>query len=164
MWQPTLKHSPLNFCTKQIMAVLRSLTCAAVILSLLQENNLSNSIPRRVKCRTKAVNHLSRSKIFNEAKIYKLTESVIPHQALFQHELGYVRPTISHEKLFTQNVTNITFIFETSPNAKPKEKKVGEHGILCPPAWKSGKTRSPCPPPNCAHEQLYQLVTVILER
>jgi len=28
--------------------------------------------------------------IFIEAEIYKLTESVIPHQALFQHELGYV--------------------------------------------------------------------------
>jgi len=30
-------------------------------------------------------------------------------------------------------VTNITFIFETSPNTKPKEKKVGGHGI-CPPS------------------------------
>jgi len=30
-------------------------------------------------------------------------------------------------------VTNIAFIFETSPNIKPKEKKVGGHGILCPP-------------------------------
>jgi len=27
---------------------------------------------------------------FIEAKIYKPTESVIPHQTLFQHELGYV--------------------------------------------------------------------------
>jgi len=45
-------------------------------------------------------------------------------------------------------MTNITFILETSPNAKPKEKKVGGHGILCPPRLKS----PPCPPPNCAHE------------
>ena len=30
-------------------------------------------------------------------------------------------------------MTNITFIFETSPNAKAKEKKAGGHGILCPP-------------------------------
>jgi len=30
-------------------------------------------------------------------------------------------------------VTNITFIFETSPNTKQKEKKVGGHGILYPP-------------------------------
>jgi len=31
---------------------------------------------------------------FIETKIHKLTESVIPHQTLFQHELGYVWPTI----------------------------------------------------------------------
>jgi len=30
---------------------------------------------------------------FIEAKIYKLTESVIPHQTLFQHQLGCVWPT-----------------------------------------------------------------------
>jgi len=41
------------------MAVLWSLTCAAVILSLFQENNFSNSIPHRVKSRKEAVNHLS---------------------------------------------------------------------------------------------------------
>ena len=40
------------------MAVLWSLTCAAVILSLLQENNLANGIPHRVKSRTEAVKHL----------------------------------------------------------------------------------------------------------
>jgi len=33
-------------------------------------------------------------------------------------------------------VTNITFIFETSPNTKPKEKKWGGRGILCPPRLK----------------------------
>jgi len=41
-----------------------------------------------------------------------------------------------NEKLFRQNVTNITFSFETSPNMKPKEKKVGVHDILCPPRLK----------------------------
>jgi len=40
------------------MAVLWSLTCAAVILSLLHENNLSSNIPHRVKCRTAVVNDL----------------------------------------------------------------------------------------------------------
>ena len=83
------------------MVVLWSLTCAAVILSLLQENNFSNSIPHRVKCRTKAVNHLSQSlnlknakNYFIEAKIDKLSESGIPHQTLFQREIGYVWSTI----------------------------------------------------------------------
>ena len=62
-------------------------------------------------------------------------------------------PTIYHEKLFTQNVTNSTFIFETSPNTKPKEKKVGgTWHIMSPPSEKVGGTRSPCPPPNCAHD------------
>jgi len=32
-----------------------------------------------------------------------------------------------------------------------KRKKVGEQGILYPPTWKSGGTRPPCSPPNCAH-------------
>jgi len=32
-------------------------------------------------------------KYFIEAKIYKLVESVIPHQILFQHQIGYVWPT-----------------------------------------------------------------------
>jgi len=62
-WQPTLQQSQLHLCTEQIMAVLLwSLTRAAVILSLIQKNNLSNSIPvpHRVKCRTEAVNHLLR--------------------------------------------------------------------------------------------------------
>jgi len=43
------------------MAALWSLTCAVVKLSLFQENNLSKSIPHKAKCRTDAVNHLSRS-------------------------------------------------------------------------------------------------------
>jgi len=37
--------------------VCRSLTCATVIPSLLQETSLSNSIPHRVISRTEAVNH-----------------------------------------------------------------------------------------------------------
>ena len=54
------------------------------------------------------------------------------------------------EKLFTQNVTNITFIFETSPNTNPEEKKVGDMAYYIPPPEKVGDT-SPYSPPNCAH-------------
>ena len=43
------------------MAVLWSLACAAVILSLLQENKFSISIQHRAKCRTEAVKEHSRS-------------------------------------------------------------------------------------------------------
>jgi len=48
-------------------------------------------------------------------------------------------------------VTNVTFIFQTSPNTNLYDKKVGGHGILCPPRLKKWGTRPPCPPPNCAH-------------
>jgi len=51
-------------------------------------------------------------------------------------------------------VTNIAFIFEPSPNSKPKEKKVGGHGVLCHPHLKKWGDTSPVTPPNCAHGQL----------
>ena len=48
-------------------------------------------------------------------------------------------PTIQHEKLITQNVTNIIFIFETPPNTKPKEKEVGgTWHIMSPSSEKVG--------------------------
>ena len=43
---------------------------------------------------------------------------------------------LTFESSSHKNVTNITFIFETSLNTKPKDKKWGEHGILCPPRLK----------------------------
>jgi len=49
------------------------------------------------------------------------------------------------------------FIFESSPNPKPKEKKVGVMAYYVLPAWKSGGTRPPCPPPNCLHDLSYLL-------
>ena len=159
MWQPTLQQSQLHFCTERIMAVLLSLTCATVILS--------QEITR--KCRTVTVKNLSwcletwkmLKIVFIEAKIYKLPESAIPHKALFQHQLDCVWPTNHHEKLFTQNVTNISFIFEASRNAKPEEKKVGDTAYYVPPGWKSGGTRPPCPPPNFAHDLNYTTPLVI---
>ena len=47
--------------------------------------------------------------------------------------------------LFTQNVTNITFIFETSSNTKPREKSGGDIAYYVATVWKSGGTRPPCP-------------------
>jgi len=73
----------------------------------------------------------------------KLGPVIVAHQTLFQHQLGYVWPTIQHEKLFTQNVTNITFIFETSPNTKPKEKKVGRTWHFMSPRLKKWGDTSP---------------------
>jgi len=48
-------------------------------------------------------------------------------------------------------VTNVTFSFETSPNTNPKRKKWGDMGYFVLPVWKTGGTRPPCSPPNCAH-------------
>jgi len=45
-------------------------------------------------------------------------------------------------------VTNITFIIETSPNTKPREKSEGTWHTM-PPSEKVGGTR---PPPDCAHD------------
>jgi len=61
-------------------------------------NDLSYSIPHEVKSQTEAVNNLLWSIetckmlkiIVSKQKFTKLSESVIPHQTLFQHQLGYV--------------------------------------------------------------------------
>jgi len=36
---------------------------------------------------------------------------------------------------------------------KPEGKTVGNVAYYIPTVWKSGGTRPPCPPPNCAHAQ-----------
>jgi len=44
-----------------------------------------------------------------------------------------------------------TITTETYPITKPKEKKSwGDMAYYVTPVWKSGVTRPPCPPPNCA--------------
>jgi len=48
-------------------------------------------------------------------------------------------------------VTNITFIFETSPNTKFKEKKWWDMAYYIPPPEKVRATCPPCPLANCAH-------------
>jgi len=127
------------------MAVLWSLTCAAVILSLLQENNLSNCKPHMVKARRVAVKHLSRSlETWKMLKVILSKLKFINYQNLWYHTklcfninlamcgLPSNMKSSSHKTWHT-----ITFIFETSPNTKPKEKKVGGHGILCLPRLKN---------------------------
>jgi len=62
------------------MAVLWSLTRAAVQLPLFQDNGISYCIPQKVKCRTDAFNNLLRSLkiILSKLKHVKISESVIP--------------------------------------------------------------------------------------
>jgi len=42
-------------------------------------------------------------------------------------------------------VANVNFIFGTSPNTKPEEKKLGDMAYYIPPTCKSVGTRPPCP-------------------
>jgi len=71
---------------------------------------------------------------------------VIPHQTLFQYQLDYVWSITLHEKIFTQNVTKVTFTFETSPNTKPKENKVGEAWCIISPPFKNVEGHVPVNP------------------
>jgi len=42
-------------------------------------------------------------------------------------------------------VANVTFIFGTSPNTKPEEKKWGDMAYCIPTTIKKWVTRPPCP-------------------
>jgi len=48
-------------------------------------------------------------------------------------------------------VTNVIFIFATSPNTKSKAKNVEDIAYYVPPVWKSEGTCPRCAPLNCAH-------------
>jgi len=74
-----------------------------------------------------------------EAKIDKLTESVIPHQTLFQHQHLATCNLPSNMKSSSHKTWQTSLIF-----LKPLQiqnlirKKCGGHGILYPLTWKSG--------------------------
>jgi len=48
-------------------------------------------------------------------------------------------------------VANVTFIFGTSTNTNPEEKKWGDMAYYIHTTWKSVGDTSPWPPSNCAH-------------
>jgi len=93
---------------------LKTMTFLTVYNQRLLEKSL---IPHRVRCWTEAVNKLSRPLeiwkmikiILSKRKLTKISESVIPHQTLFQHQFGFAMH-------LTWKVTNVTFIFATYPN------------------------------------------------
>jgi len=110
------------------MDVLWSLTCASVELSLFQDNDPFYSITRRVNCQIEAIltifrglyrnlqnvkNHFIEAKIYENVRIGNTTPKSVS-TSTWQCVTSSMK-----------NVTNATFNFETSPNTKPKEKKVG---------------------------------------
>jgi len=80
--------------------------------------------------------------ILLEAKTYKLAESVIPHQALFQHQLGYVAYHLIWKGLHTKRDKHHVF-FETPQIQNLKRKKMGGMAQYIPTVWKSGRDTSP---------------------
>ena len=73
-----LQQRQLHFCTEQIMAVLWSLTCAAVMLPLLQEKKPFYQYTTQGKISNRSItvsrNLRNAKNYFIDAKIYKLTE------------------------------------------------------------------------------------------
>ena len=130
VWQPTLQQIQLCFCTEQIMTVLWSLTCAAVILSLLQENNLSNSLPHRVKCRT--VKHFSKS----------LEQWCVQNFLLVGHITNFRHLAGPHEK-FSFLTWNIGLGFSWTMG---KNQSVGKGHTKWPGGPGCGPRAACCPP------------------
>jgi len=119
----TVKSVSQRFCMKEITGVRWSLTCAAINLYYFKTvtfcwwTTVSGSMSERGNWQSFAVSR----NLQNAKNHIKISESMIPHQTLFQHQHCYVQHLTW--KLFTQNVTNVIFGFEISPNTNPKRKK-----------------------------------------
>ena len=138
------------------MAVLWSLTCAAVILPLLQASNLSNSIPHRGKCRIEAVKRLSQSLetwkmlkiIFTKLKFINQQDQCYHTKLCFN--INFAMCGLPSEMKSSSHKTWQTSLLFLKPLLIQhlKRKKSGGHGILCPPVSKSGGHTSPVSPTN----------------
>jgi len=112
------------------------MTCHTVYNQRLLEKSL---ISHRVKCRMEAVNNLSRPleswkmlKIsLSKQTLIKISESVIPHETLFQHQFGFFVQ-------LTWNVTNVTFIFAPIEIQNLKRKLWGDIAYYAPRLKKWG--------------------------
>jgi len=78
--------------------------------------------------------NLQNAKNHFEVKIYKNVRISDTTPNCFNINMAMCN--IQHEKLFTQNVTNVIFSFETSPNTNPKRKMWEGHVTLCLPRLK----------------------------
>jgi len=121
------------------MAVLWSLTRVAVILSLLQENNLSNSIPRRVKSQTEAVKHLSWSLetwkmlkiILSKLKFINKQNQLCHTKLCFNMNLA-IDGLPSNMKSSSHKTWQTPLLYlKPHQTQNLKRKKEGGHGIFC---------------------------------
>ena len=144
------------------MAALWSLTRAAAKLSLFQDNDLSNSTPCRVECRTEAVNHLSRS--LETRKVLKNILSKLKF-IKYQNQLYHTRICLnislamyglpSNIKSSSHKTWQTSLLFLKPLQIQNLNIKKGWTWHIISPDWKSGRTRSPSPPPNFAHATYY---------
>jgi len=106
-------------------------------------------------------------KIIFEVKFYK-TIRISDTTPKFCFNINKAMCNISHERLFTQNVTNVTFSFETSPNTNPTRKSGGTWHIMSPrlKKWKGHVPRVPhqiAPLPTFNMLSLGHLATLFLD-
>jgi len=121
-------------------------TLAAVILSLLQENNLSNSIPHRVKCRTEAVKHLSRS-----IETWKMLKIILSKLKLINEQNQWYHTKLcfninmamcglpSNMKNSSHKTSQTSLLFLKALHIQNlKRRKWGGIAYFVPSVWKSG--------------------------
>ena len=129
------------------MARLCSLTCAAVKLSLLQGNNLSNSIQHGMKCRTEAVKHLSRS-----LETWHILKIILSKLKFITNRISYTTPNFcfiinmamcglpSNTKSSSHKMWQTSLsLFKPYQIQNLKRKKWGDIAYFIPPTWKSGR-------------------------
>ena len=141
-------------------------------LSVLQENNLSNSIPHRVKCRAEAVKHLSRSLetwkmlkiILSKLKFMNWQNQWYHTKLCFNINLAMCGLPSNLKSSLHKTWQTLLLFLKPLQIQNLTKKKWGGHGILCPPpSEKVEGTRPPCPPLNCAHAPMtYRGPTPIL--
>jgi len=136
-------------------------TSAAFKLSLFPDNDLSYSIPHTVKCRTGAVNNLSRSgETCTMLKIILLKLKFIKNLRISDTTSNYVSASIwlclpsnmKSSSQFTQNVTTSLSFLKSLQIQNLKRKIWGDKAYYIPTVQRKWGARPSCPQPNFAHQ------------
>jgi len=134
-------------------------TSATFKLSLFPDNDLSWSIPHTVKCRTGAVNNLSRSReICTMLKVILSKLKFIQNLRISDTTSNYVSASIwlclpSNMKSSSHKTWQRHFLFWNLSIYKILREKYGKTWrIISPLSKENGGTSFVSPPPNFAHE------------
>jgi len=89
--------------------------------------------------------------MLSKLKFIKISESVMPHQTLFQHQLGHVQH-LTRKAIHTKSDKHHLYFWNLI-KYKTKREKCGGHSILYPhPLKYCGGERPLCSPPDCVHD------------